>query len=103
MVQKMSDMVFKQPPNLGIKEMVKCWEVLECQEKACPAYNSRNVRCWLISGTHCRSEIHGNFLDKIELCIGCKVFTMNYDVDSIKETLKIVDKQFKGSLGSNLH
>ncbi len=34
-------------------------------------------------------------MEKIETCLGCKVFKANEDVASMKATLKIVDKQFK--------
>jgi hypothetical protein len=45
---------------------VKCWEVFQCNEKGCPAYKSRNLKCWLFSGTHCRDAIQGQFIDKME-------------------------------------
>jgi PAS domain S-box-containing protein len=74
---------------------IKCWEVFNCEETQCPAYKSRNHKCWVFSGTHCRNEIQGKVLDKIEMCLGCKVLKANEDVAVMKATLKIVDKQFK--------
>src|SRR3972149_44754 len=74
---------------------LKCWEDFRCEEKKCPAYRSRNLRCWLFSETHCRSEIQGKFLEKIEMCLGCKVFQANKDVAAMSATLKVVDNQFK--------
>jgi len=74
---------------------LKCWEAFECEEKKCPAYRSRNLRCWLFSGTYCRNEIQGKFLEKIEMCLGCKVFQSNKDVASMSATLEVVDRQFK--------
>jgi PAS domain S-box-containing protein len=74
---------------------VKCWEVFHCEKTQCPAYKSRNLKCWNFSGTHCRNEIQGKFLEKIEMCLGCKVFKANEDIAAMKATLKIVDKQFK--------
>jgi hypothetical protein len=76
-------------------EKSKCWEVFKCKEKRCPAYKSKSLGCWLFSGTHCRDEIQGKFLEKIEMCIGCEVFKKNTDVSSMKATLKVVDQQFK--------
>ena len=76
-------------------EKAKCWEVFKCKEKRCPAYKSKSLGCWLFSGTHCRHEIQGKFLEKMEMCIGCEVFKKNTDVFSMKATLKVVDKQFK--------
>lgn len=74
---------------------VKCWEVFECNKKQCPAYKSRNLRCWLFSGTHCRDEIQGKFLEKMEMCLDCKVFKSNKDIAAMKASLKAVNKQFK--------
>lgn len=77
----------------GTNEKVKCWEVFLCREKSCPAYESNNLRCWLFSGTHCRDEVQGKFLEKIELCLNCEVFKENIDVDAMKVTLGVVNKQ----------
>jgi len=85
----------KKEANTQKSARLKCWEVFKCEQKDCSAYKSRNLRCWLFSGTHCRNEIQGKFLEKIELCIGCKVFAANKDVAAMKATLKVVDKQFK--------
>lgn len=73
----------------------KCREILECREMKCPAYELSTLQCWLIPQTLCYNAIQGNFLDKIELCIGCRVFAENIDRESIKDTLKIVDRQFR--------
>jgi PAS domain S-box-containing protein len=73
---------------------VKCWEVFTCEKKECPAYKSRNLKCWLFSGTHCRNEIQGKFIEKIELCLGCRVLKSNKDVAAMKATLGVVNRQF---------
>ena len=77
-----------------MKEKLKCWEFFDCMEEECPAYKAREVRCWLVSGTHCRNEIQGKFLEKAEMCLECEPFQANIDVDSMGETLKVVSKQF---------
>ncbi len=74
---------------------VKCWEVFACGKKDCPVYHSEEPKCWLISGTHCREIIQGTFIEKMEACIGCKVFKMNIDIPSMQEAIKVIDKQFK--------
>lgn len=75
---------------------LKCWEYYTCQKKGCPAYKSKDIRCWLHSGTHCRNEIQGKFLEKMEICLNCKIFKANFNISSTKETCKIISKQFKG-------
>ena len=77
-----------------MKKKVKCWEVFECNEKECPVYKLKKLRCWLIPGTHCRNEIQGKFLEKIEMCLECETFKVNIDIDSMEETLRMVNKQF---------
>lgn len=76
-------------------EKVKCWDFFHCNETECPVYVSKNLKCWLISETHCRKEIQGKFLEKMEMCLGCKVFQMNMDVPAMRETIKAVNKQFR--------
>ena len=73
---------------------VKCWEVFKCREKKCPVYEAKELNCWLISGTHCRNTVQGKFIEKMEICLGCKVYKANIDVPSMKKTAKVLDKQF---------
>jgi PAS domain S-box-containing protein len=74
---------------------VKCWEIFQCKEKGCPAYKSRNLRCWLFPGTHCRDEIQDKFIDKIEMCLDCKAFKMNLDIPSMEKTCEVFNVQLK--------
>ncbi|MDY6951163.1 MAG: ATP-binding protein, partial [Thermodesulfobacteriota bacterium] len=74
---------------------LKCWEFFRCNETDCPVYQTKDVGCWLVSGTHCRNEIQGKFLEKIEMCLDCAPFRANVDLASFEETLKVVDAQFK--------
>ena len=76
-------------------EKAKCWEVFQCAELECPAYRSRDLRCWLYSGTHCRNEIQGEFLEKIEMCLICNVFKANMDLDTMKSTLNEINTRMK--------
>lgn len=74
---------------------MKCWEVFQCAEKDCPAFRKRDLKCWLKSGTHCRKELQGKFVDKLEMCIACKVFKANMDVAAMHKTLKAVSAQLE--------
>ena len=76
-----------------MKNKVKCWQLFECNDKDCPAYKAKQLRCWLIPGTHCRNEIQGKFLEKMEMCLQCEPFRANMDVSSMEETLRAVNKQ----------
>ncbi|MBE9580876.1 MAG: hypothetical protein IMF18_04580, partial [Proteobacteria bacterium] len=76
-----------------MKKKVKCWEFFRCDEEECPVFKSKELNCWLIPGTHCRNEIQGKFMGKVEMCLECEPFRANIDVDSIEETLKVVNEQ----------
>jgi putative nucleotidyltransferase with HDIG domain len=76
-------------------EKVKCWDFFECAEKECPAYKSRNLRCWLFANTHCRNEIQGEFIEKMEMCSDCKVFKKNMDLRAMRATVMLTNKQIK--------
>lgn len=76
-------------------QKIKCWEFFNCNEEGCPAYYSKNLNCWLFTGTHCRNEIQGMFLDKVEMCLECEIFKHNMDVDAMFETCKVFNAQVK--------
>jgi methyl-accepting chemotaxis protein len=73
---------------------VKCWEFFECSEKECPVLKTQELKCWLVPWTHCRQEIQGRFLEKMEMCLECEPFRQNIDVESMEETLKVLNQQF---------
>jgi two-component system cell cycle sensor histidine kinase/response regulator CckA len=77
-----------------VSKKTKCWEVFRCDKKECPVYRSKEAWCWLVSGTHCRNEIQGRFLEKIEMCLDCEPFMENVDSASLEKTLKVVHEQF---------
>lgn len=55
----------------------RCWEITGCPETErhrCPAYNSQEVRCWLISGTWCKGAKQGDFNAKIRNCMTCDAY-----------------------------
>lgn len=77
------------------QKKIRCWQLLGCTKKECPVYKREDVKCWLTTGTYCMDGIQGNFLDKIELCLKCDVLMLNLDVFSMRETLDVIDLQFK--------
>ena len=78
-----------------MRKQSACWDIFQCKEEECPAKMAKELNCWLVSGTHCRNEIQGKFLEKMEMCLDCSVFSTNMNVDSMKETLSLVNQQFK--------
>jgi len=94
--------------------MDKCWEIKSCKKKECPAYESRDLRCWIISGTFCRDEIQGSFHEKIAACRKCNfyqqaqthqsVITIGIVVDAVSEVLNIMSSDIEDapSFGAQL-
>lgn len=76
------------------EQKIKCWEEFGCTDSACPAYRSRSLRCWLYAGTRCHNQIQGKFIEKMELCLACKVFRVNMDAEALNKTLEITRQQF---------
>ncbi len=74
---------------------ITCWEVFKCKKKKCPAYKSEDIRCWLFPATRCREEIRGKFIEKMEMCLDCKFFKSHIEKVSLKDTLKVINNQFK--------
>ena len=77
------------------KKDMKCWEFFKCEETTCPVFKSKDRRCWLYSGTHCRGQIQGQFLEKMEICLDCAPFKSNIDTVSLRDTLDVINRQFK--------
>lgn len=54
----------------------RCKDIMQCGKPDCPAYDSADVRCWLMSGTLCDGDQEGqNFAQKSCRCSTCKART----------------------------
>lgn len=38
------------------KNLIKCWEALNCTKVDCPVYGGENLRCWHGIGTLCEAK-----------------------------------------------
>ncbi len=82
-----------------------CKEVLACDKKQCPAYNSTDHRCWMMAGTHCRGEIQGAAHEKTQACRQCRYYietlanrdisTIGVIVDGVSEVANIAAEQIE--------
>jgi signal transduction histidine kinase/DNA-binding response OmpR family regulator len=61
----------KNPQYAGAP--VRCWEYIHCGQPNCPAYGSKESRCWLILGTHCEGMKIAAYPEKVDFCKGCDV------------------------------
>ena len=51
-----------------------CWDIMQCNQKECPAYKNYHHRCWYMAGTLCPSCVHGAYAKKIDSCHLCHVY-----------------------------
>ena len=63
---------FLQEPEYAGKP-IRCWEYTRCGQPTCPAYGSKEPRCWLILGTHCAGMKVAAYPEKVDFCRGCEV------------------------------
>jgi signal transduction histidine kinase/CheY-like chemotaxis protein len=59
----------KDPEYAG--KPLRCWEYVKCGQPTCPAYGSKEGRCWLILGTHCTGMKIASYPEKVDFCKGC--------------------------------
>ncbi|MGA2191807.1 MAG: HAMP domain-containing protein [Nitrospirota bacterium] len=70
----------------------RCWEVFDCVHKNCPAFMSEDLRCWLISGTFCHSEVQVSVKKKLEdVCSKCIVYK-----DVMEHCGEVIEMEIKG-------
>ncbi len=56
----------------------RCWRVNDCNWVNCPAYQSKEEKCWLIPDTLCPDGIpNGSITEKRTMCHNCEVFQIN--------------------------
>lgn len=51
-----------------------CWEIMGCDNQACPAYKDPHHRCWYLAGTRCPFCAAGEYAQKITDCAQCPVY-----------------------------
>ncbi|MEJ2689026.1 MAG: HAMP domain-containing sensor histidine kinase, partial [Deltaproteobacteria bacterium] len=54
-------------------EPVRCWDYQHCGQSSCPAYESKELRCWLIPGVHCKGVMVAKFPEKATFCKRCDI------------------------------
>ncbi|MEW6348873.1 MAG: two-CW domain-containing protein [Thermodesulfobacteriota bacterium] len=48
---------------------LNCWEATKCgRERFCPAYPRNGRLCYAVTGTLCRGEKQGSYIEKIGRC-----------------------------------
>jgi diguanylate cyclase (GGDEF)-like protein len=52
---------------------LNCWEIMNCGQESCPAFQDADSSCWLKVGTLCGGEVQGDFAKKYRSCFQCEV------------------------------
>jgi signal transduction histidine kinase/CheY-like chemotaxis protein len=74
----------KEPEYSG--KPIRCWEYVRCGQPSCPAYGSKEGRCWMIMGTHCTGMKIASYPEKADFCKGC---------DLMKNILQKSDEEYR--------
>jgi len=65
------EIFLKKPKHAG--KPIRCWHYVRCGQPSCPAYRSKENRCWLILGTHCVGMKIASYPEKVDFCKGCEL------------------------------
>ena len=74
------------------ENLLKCWDINNCQKDDCPAYHSDDLRCWQVLGAKC-DEVAGQPTSHILAnCEKCPVYAhvLNDPITSIGEQFNIL-------------
>jgi PAS domain S-box-containing protein len=52
----------------------RCWEILPCEARDCPAYGNNTAQCWFVDHTKCEGGAAGTFPEKLDRCRDCAVY-----------------------------
>jgi two-component system cell cycle sensor histidine kinase/response regulator CckA len=71
----------------------KCWEIVQCKQMDCPLYHSQELHCWLAENTKCRDQTRKNFLEKLDLCLQCTVFSQNMNSEAMNMSFQAIARE----------
>jgi len=82
------------------RNLVRCWERLNCTKRDCPSYGSNDLRCWTIAGTFCREGTVGEFAKKLGDCRRCVVYkeACGDEIGELKEGFNMMVKNLRYNL-----
>lgn len=60
--------------SLDFGKKVNCWEIMRCDKTNCPAHGETDALCWYVADTLCAGSATGEFPEKLDWCLNCKVY-----------------------------
>ena len=84
----------------GLAPRRHCWEIMNCQEKGCPAYGDQLQRCWNLTGTLCPDCGEGGYENKIDDCQVCRVYLENRgdEIQRLAEAFEVMAVSLRNRL-----
>ncbi|RJQ44660.1 MAG: GGDEF domain-containing protein [Nitrospiraceae bacterium] len=79
--------------RLQCDNLLKCWEVKNCDQQGCPSYKSENLRCWQVSGTFCGGNVQGFFAQKFGDCRKCEIYQ-----NAFKDRISLIGESFNNMM-----
>ncbi|MBC8442111.1 MAG: PAS domain-containing protein [Deltaproteobacteria bacterium] len=77
-----------------------CWDIMQCNQKECQAYENKHHRCWYLAGTLCSSCVEGEYAKRIDSCQQCQVYKQcsGDEIQSLAESFDAMTLSLKGNL-----
>jgi methyl-accepting chemotaxis protein len=78
-LEQMADNLTSMVGRFKVKtDFQRCWRVMDCNYVGCPAYQSKEEKCWIIPETLCQDGVpNGSVVNKAAMCHQCEVFRIN--------------------------
>jgi PAS domain S-box-containing protein len=77
-----------------------CWEIYNCQQKDCPAYENTDKRCWQLGDTLCTNYCSNQSARDLNNCEQCPVFARNSgdEIHELAETFDVMSLSLRGHI-----
>jgi two-component system NtrC family sensor kinase len=77
-----------------------CWDIMQCDQKSCPAYKNYHHRCWYMAGTLCQICVEGEYAKRLDSCQQCQVYKQcsGDEIQSLAESFDAMTLSLKGNL-----
>lgn len=100
-----------------LRRTIPCWELLNCDQTDCPAYNKTKIPCWYMPDTLCFGQPSGRLWQKLDQCAKCPVYQrhkgdeivrlqdsfqhMLYKLDTFEEEFRASEKKYRLLFNAN--
>lgn len=77
-----------------------CWEIRDCEDKQCPAYGDKKIRCWYVAGSFSPVLGEDGLPINNQTCLSCKVYRQNVgdEIQSLSESFEFMALTLKNHI-----